>query len=278
MTMKLTAVGNSGSFPGPEAAASCYLLQIEAERTWNIVLDLGSGSLGPLQRWIDHTDIDAVVLSHLHPDHCLDVTGLYVMRRYDPRYFDCGADSRDLPALPVYAPAGAHRRLAAAHNTEPGASPAPAESASAEFERAFDFIDMRDGESFTVGPVTITPHLVLHPVETYAVRIEYDGAVFAYSGDSDACENLTRAAADADAFLCEAAFEDGRDTVRGIHLTGSRAGEAARSAGAGRLILTHIAPWTDSQAVLAGAQSEYTGPIDIAAPGRTWQLSAHSDS
>ena len=269
--MKLTAIGTSGSYPGPHAAASCYLLQIEAERTWNIVLDLGSGALGPLQRWINHTDIDAVVLSHLHPDHCLDVTGLYVMHRYDPRFLDAGGPPN---RLAVYGPASTRERLTAAHHTDPGASPVPADSTSDGLEQAFEFTDMRDGQPFTVGPVTITPHLVHHPVEAYAVRIEYNGAVLAYSGDSDACENLTTAAREADLFLCEAAFEDGRDTVRGIHLNGERAGRTAQEAGTKRLVLTHIAPWTNSDTVTAAAARHYSGTIDLAVPDRTWEIRA----
>lgn len=269
--MKLTAIGTSGSYPGPHAAASCYLLQIEAEQTWNIVLDLGSGALGPLQRWINHTDIDAVVLSHLHPDHCLDVTGLYVMHRYDPRFLDAGGPPN---RLAVYGPAGTRERLTAAHHTDPGASPVPADSTSDGLEQAFEFTDMRDGQPFAVGPVTITPHLVHHPVEAYAVRIEYNGAVLAYSGDSDACENLTTAAREADLFLCEAAFEDGRDTVRGIHLNGERAGRTAQEAGTKRLVLTHIAPWTNSDTVTAAAERHYSGTIDLAVPDRTWEIRA----
>nr|MBA2717467.1 MBL fold metallo-hydrolase [Propionibacteriales bacterium] len=71
--MKLTVVGCSGSLPGPESAASCYLLEAPYEgRTFRLLLDLGSGALGPLQRYADLAAIDAVALSHLHADHCLD--------------------------------------------------------------------------------------------------------------------------------------------------------------------------------------------------------------
>jgi ribonuclease BN (tRNA processing enzyme) len=81
--MRVTIVGCSGSFPGPQSPASCYLVQAEHEgRTWSMVLDLGSGALGPLQRYLDPTTLDAVVLSHLHADHFLDLCGLYVMQRY----------------------------------------------------------------------------------------------------------------------------------------------------------------------------------------------------
>ena len=87
--------------PAPTSPASCYLVQAEADgRTWNLLLDLGSGALGPLQRHLSPDDLDAVLLSHLHPDHCVDLCGLYVMRRYRP------GGARPADRLPVHGPAG----------------------------------------------------------------------------------------------------------------------------------------------------------------------------
>ncbi|WP_235737832.1 MBL fold metallo-hydrolase [Nocardioides alcanivorans] len=83
--MKLTVVGCSGSYPGPDSPASCYLLEEEfAGRTWRVLLDLGSGALGSLHNFVDPLAIDGVFLSHLHADHCLDLCGYYVLRRYHP--------------------------------------------------------------------------------------------------------------------------------------------------------------------------------------------------
>lgn len=88
--MRLTVVGCSGSYPGPDSPASCYLLEAEAPdetggtRTWRLLLDLGSGALGALQRYVDPLTVDAVLLSHLHADHCLDLSGYYVLRKYHP--------------------------------------------------------------------------------------------------------------------------------------------------------------------------------------------------
>ncbi len=99
--MRLTIVGCSGSFPGPDSPASCYLVEADDDsgRTWRVLLDLGNGSLGPLQRHVDLADLDALLISHLHPDHYMDACGLYVARRYHP----AGAVG---PALPVYGPTG----------------------------------------------------------------------------------------------------------------------------------------------------------------------------
>jgi hypothetical protein len=84
--MRLTSIGCSGSFAGPDSRASCYLRGGDDAdgRTWRILLDLGSGALGPLQKYADRRDVDAVFFSHLHADHCLDLCGYYVLRKYHP--------------------------------------------------------------------------------------------------------------------------------------------------------------------------------------------------
>ena len=93
-----------------------------------------------------------------------------------------------------------------------------------------------------------------------------------YSGDTDACAGLVEAAREADLFLCEAAFQEGRDEVRGVHLTGRRAGEAAQRAGARRLVLTHLQPWNDTEVTLDEARATYTGPIELATADAQYRL------
>ena len=96
--MDVTIVGCSGSFAGPRSPASSYLVQAEHEgRTWSIVLDLGNGALGALQNHIQPYAVDAVLLSHLHVDHCIDMCGLYVMMKYVPGGPHVGIDSRPGP-------------------------------------------------------------------------------------------------------------------------------------------------------------------------------------
>lgn len=109
--MKVTIVGCSGSYPGPDSPASCYLIESDGFR---MLLDLGSGSLGALQRHIGLYDVDAICLSHLHADHCLDMCAYFVARTYGP--------SAPYPAVPVYAPVDAPSRLSAAYGMpqEPG--------------------------------------------------------------------------------------------------------------------------------------------------------------
>jgi ribonuclease BN (tRNA processing enzyme) len=244
----LTVVGSSGSFPGPGNPASCYLVEADGFR---VLLDLGSGALGELARYstsqADPYDVDAVLLSHLHPDHCLDLCGLYVARKYRP-----GRSPR--PRVPVHGPAGTAERMARAYG--------PGEKGLAE---ELDFVDWRPAQR--IGPFTVTVARVEHPVEAYGIRLEHDGAVLTYSGDTDSCDALVELARDADVFLCEASFLEGRDEGRGVHLTGLRAGQAAADAGARRLLLTHLPPWTPGDAVLAEAAQSYAGPTALARPG-----------
>src|SRR5699024_5121463 len=97
--MRVHVIGCSGSFAGPASAASSYLLEHEDAdgRLWRVLMDLGSGAFGPLQNVIDPADLDAVIISHLHPDHYLDLTGLEVFWAYHSR--------TDLGKLPIHAPA-----------------------------------------------------------------------------------------------------------------------------------------------------------------------------
>ncbi len=257
--MKLTIVGCSGSFAGPESPASSYLIEAEEKtsggsRTWRVVVDLGSGALGSLQRFADPGSLDAVIVSHLHPDHFIDLCGLYVARRYDPR----GA----APRLPVYGPSDTAERVIAAYGPE----------AETALPSVYDVRELTDGGVFRIGPLTITSRTVNHPVPAFGLRIEHEGVVIAYSGDSDSCSNLIELARGADLFLSEASFVEGRDENRGVHLTGKRAGEAATEADVRRLVLTHIPVWTDTDTVLKEARQAYLGPVEAAQAGATYGL------
>ena len=92
-------------------------------------------------------------------------------------------------------------------------------------------------------------------------------AVLAYRGDTDECPGVVEAARDADRFVCEAAFEEGRDEPAGVHLTGRKAGMAANEAGVGSLVLTHIPPWNDPDRARDEARQVWSGPLELASPG-----------
>lgn len=258
--MRFTVVGCAGSFPGPESAASSYLLAADDHDgwPWSLLLDLGSGALGPLQNAADPGWLNAIGLSHLHPDHMADLCALYVYLRYRP-----ALQEQRLP-IPVYGPFGTASRLAEVYGLGPGESMAD----------QLTIHTWQPGHPIQVGPMTVTPVAVEHPVPAYGVRVagpseedRGETVVLAYSGDTDACPGLDELARDADVLVAEASFVEGRDTVRGIHLTGRRAGEAAARGGARRLVLTHVPSWNDPRVALAEATEVYDGPIDIAHPG-----------
>ncbi|WP_310530082.1 MBL fold metallo-hydrolase [Nocardioides sp.] len=253
MTARLTVVGCSGSFPGPESPASCYLLEAEQDgRTFRILLDLGNGSLGHLHRYADPLRVDAVFLSHLHADHCLDMCGYYVMRKYHP--------TGPQPRIPVWGPQDTPGRLARAYDLplDPGMT------------EEFDFFV--HGEPVRVGPFVVETVRVTHPVDAFALKVTVGHRTVVYSGDTGPCQALTDLAAGADLLLCEASFRDGVVNPPDLHLTGSECGTTAAEAGVGRLVLTHIPPWHDPQVALAEARTTWSGPLDLAVAGMVIEL------
>ena len=247
--MKLTVVGCSGSGPGPKSPASSYLVEHDGFR---LLLDLGNGAFGTLQKYVDVSVIDAVCFTHLHADHCLDLTGYYVVRRYHA--------TSPWPRIPVYGPVGTAERLAKAYDLEP--DPGMTEE--------FDFREW-DGP-VTIGPFEIEPFPVEHPVTAFSLRIREGDSILAYSGDTGPCAGLDAAAEGADLFLAEASFVESRENPPDLHLTGKQAGEAAKRARVGRLVLTHIPPWHNRQNALDEATDVYGGPIHLAETGQVYEF------
>ncbi len=249
--VRITVIGCSGSFPGPDGPASCYLLEAEGFR---LLLDLGSGAVGALQRHAALDGIDAVCLSHHHADHCLDVCPFWVARTYGP--------GGRMPRIPVYGPEGTARRMAQAYGLDehPGMG------------EAFDFETLAPGRR-QIGPFQITLAHMNHPVETFGFRVEHAGRALAYSADTGTCPALVELARQADVLLCEASYLASPDPMPDMHLTARQAAEHAARAGAGRLVLTHLVPWNDQQRTLAEASAaSFGGPISLAAPGQVIAL------
>lgn len=262
--MQLTVVGCSGSVSGPESAASCYLVQTPHEgRLFSLVLDLGPGALGALYNYLDPRDVDAIGLSHLHPDHCLDMCGFYVAARYSP--------TAPWPRRPVYGPTGTGDRLARAYDVpQVGGSVSEVGFSLAQH---FDYRDWQPEQQ--IGPFRVTTLLVDHPVEAYAIRVEepeLGGGSLVFTGDTGPCAALAQLAAGADLLLAESAFLDSPDNPSGVHLSGRQAAELATAAPVRSLVLTHIPPWHDRQHVLAEAEPHFTGPVELAHPGASWTI------
>jgi ribonuclease BN (tRNA processing enzyme) len=242
--VRMTVVGCTGSMPGPDSPASCYLVEHDGFR---VLLDLGNGALGALMRHVDLLDVDAVVLSHLHGDHFIDMTSLYVARKYGP--YSPGT------RLPVLGPEATSHRLADAY----GMRRDPGMSDSFEF-RALN----REVE---VGPFRLRTARMAHPVETYAVRLDAGGRALVYTGDTGPNDALPALAEGADLLLAEASFVDGEDNPPDLHLTGRDAGEAAGRAGVGSLLVTHVPPWNEVAVAVGEAAAVFGGTVTAAAPG-----------
>ena len=248
--MRLTVIGCSGSFPGPDSPASSYLLEADGFR---LLLDLGNGSVGTLQRHIGIGDIDAVCLSHLHPDHCLDMCPLWVARTYGPE--------GPLRRIPVYGPDGTARRMARAYGLDerPG------------MREAFDFVTLAPGTR-QIGPFRVTVAHMSHPVETFGFRVEHDDRSVAYSADTGECPALVGLARDTDLMLCEASYLKAPDREP-IHLTAAQAVRHAAAAGTGHLVLTHLVPWNDPARTLQEASEvPFDGRMALATLGQVYEL------
>jgi ribonuclease BN (tRNA processing enzyme) len=242
--VEVTVVGWAGSYPGPVSPTSCYLIDTGDFR---LLLDLGSGALGALQQYADLADIDAVCLSHLHADHCLDMCGYSVFRNYHP--------DGSLPPLPVHAPAQAAERMSRALGSE-----------HLGMTDAFTFTDLRPGTT-EIGPLRITTRHMNHPVETFGFRVEHGGRVLAYSADTGPTDELVALARGADVLLSEASFAERPDLPPNLHLTARQAGEHATRAEVGELVLTHLVAWNDAAASLQEAGATFGGPLRLASCG-----------
>lgn len=244
--MRLTVLGCSGSVVGPDSPASGYLLQ--APDSPPLAIDVGGGVLGALQRHVDPGAVH-VLLSHLHADHCLDLPGLFVWRRYHPsvavKPFDKGL---------LYGPSDTWSRMGAASSPYGG-----------EIDDITDIFDVRswvDGEAVTFGALRVQPGLVSHPTESYGMRIsDPTGATLVYSADTGYCDAVIELARGADVFLCEASWTHAANRPPNLHLSGTEAGRIAAAAGVGQLLLTHIPPWTSREDVIGEAKAEFDGPV-----------------
>ena len=248
--MKLTVLGCSGSVPGPDSPASSSLLSADG---FHLVLDLGSGAWGALQRHLSVPQIGAIGLSHLHPDHCMDLCGLYVSAKYSP--------DAPFPRIPVYGPPGTAGRMALAYDLplDPG------------MEEELEFHTWQEIQQ--IGPFTVRTTSMVHPVRAYAIRVEHGNKALVYSGDTGPNDALIELARGADLLLCEAALrDDDPNNPPDLDLTQADAGEHAKRAGVKRLVITHVPPWFNRETQAVGARRTYPGDVQAATPDATFDI------
>jgi len=236
----VTVLGCSGSYPGPGNACSGYLVDDGSTRVW---LDAGSGTLANLQRHSDLDAIDAIVLSHEHPDHWADIEGYHNVLQ-----FVTGRQG-----MPVYAPAGLRARTY--RDTDPWMA----------------WHEVADGARVAVGSLAMTFSRTDHGPETLAVRVDGGGRSLGYSADTGPGWSLSALGPGLDLALCEATVpsdEEGRIQ----HLSARQAGETAREAGAGRLVLTHLWPTLDVDRSLLEGSEAFGSEVTVAAVHARYEL------
>jgi ribonuclease BN (tRNA processing enzyme) len=239
--LSMTVLGTDGSYPGPGGCNSGYLLRAGGFATW---MDTGPGTMANLQLHIPLASLDAVVVSHAHPDHWSDLEGLYVAMRY----------FLGRQGLPIYAPAEIRDLMV-------GEKP----------DGTFDWRAIGDGETAQVGPARWTWSQTDHPVETLASRVDVGGRTLAYSADTGPGWELSKLGEGIHLALVEATMASEQEgTLQ--HLSARQAGQTAARAGAERLLLTHFAPPIDREVARAEATAAFGKPVDLAVVGKTWGI------
>ena len=258
--MKFTVLGKSPAWQDADGACSGYLI---TEGDTTVLLDCGNGVFGKLRKYHDYVDVDAIVISHLHADHFVDLIPFGFALRFAPRQQPVpiapwpGTDDPARPAL--FGPPGSRCFLDELDGSW---------NLGRHFEEAFETSEYDPDGSIEIGPLTITFREVPHYVTTYAISVTGNGEGRIVYG-ADCCPNdaLVDFATDADLLITEATLpRPERTGVRG-HLTPGEAGEHAERAKARRLVLTHISDEIDPEWALNEARSTYGGPVQIAAEG-----------
>jgi ribonuclease BN (tRNA processing enzyme) len=264
--LQITVLGKSPSWQDTDGACSGYLVE---EHGACLLLDCGNGVFSKLRRFRDYTEVDAVVISHLHADHFLDLVPFAYALTYAPRQQPVPVDrwpGTDSPARPtLYAPAGAgetFRRVVGAWGNED------------LIEKAFDLVEYDPDAVLDVGTLQIRFHEVPHYTTTFAVGIssQNGGGRFTYGADSAPNDELVRFADGADLLMIEATLpRPERDGPRG-HLTPAEAGEHGSRARVGRLVITHISDELDERWAREEAEQAFGGPVLVAREGAVYTV------
>lgn len=251
--MELIVLGSHGMWAGAGGATAGYLLRHDGFSLW---VDLGSGTLANLQRHLAPLDVGALVVSHRHPDHLVDLFPYLYARVY--------GGAVDPPVgTPLFGPPDLFDRV---RSLLSGAG-------ADEMGTSFRLSETVPGERFDAGPFRVTTAQMAHPVATLGLRVEADGAALAYTADTGPTAAILELARDADVLLSEASWQDdGAAHPPDLHLTAREAGEHAQRAGAKRLVLTHIKPTLDRDRSRDEAASEYTGEIVVATEGMVLEV------
>ena len=252
--MKVTILGTSAAYPGPDKACLGFLVQ---ERGTNLLADCGTGVLGNLQKHLDLHSISDIVISHMHADHFLDL----IPYRYALEY---GLDNPKAPKPRLYLPPGGIEAL--------NQVVSPFAESTSFFSDVFEMFEYDPGKQLKLGHFAIRFAPARHYIPTYALSITGTRKL-AYTSDSALCPGLLQVARGADLLLCNV----GRCLGAGIehlwgHLLPEEAGGLAKEAGARRLMITHLWPTCDPASSLEKASRTFGGPVELAEQCRTYDL------
>jgi ribonuclease BN (tRNA processing enzyme) len=246
--MRLTVLGGTGGWPTAGTACSGYLVEHDG---YLVLVDPGYATFPRLLEHCAADAVDAVLVSHGHPDHCADLNPLLRARAWA---------ERPAPPLPLYAPPGALDAVLALDR--PGT-----------LDGAFELREFGPGTAFETGPFAVRTWLLPHSRTNAGLRLRADGAVLAYTGDTGPSPDLPVLARDADLFVADASYPERVPDDLARHLSSAgQAGQAAAAAGARGLLLTHLMPGTDPDAAIGAASAGYGGDVAVAVPGLTRQL------
>jgi ribonuclease BN (tRNA processing enzyme) len=254
--MRLTVLGKSPAWQDAGGACSGYLVEDGDTR---LLMDAGNGVFGKLRARVDYLEVDAVVVSHLHADHFLDLVPFAYALTYGPRQ----PAERVRPVL--HAPPGARDVFSRIVGCWGDGS---------LIEKAFDLREYDPGEPVDVGSLRLTFQPVPHYTETFAICLESSrgGGRIVYGADSRPAEELIGFAQGASLVLMEATLRDPEPHGPRGHLTAAEAGEHARAAGAGRLVLVHISDELDAERSRSQAADSFQGPVEVAAEGTVYEV------
>jgi ribonuclease BN (tRNA processing enzyme) len=241
--MELIVLGASGTFPRPGGALSGYLIR---HKETAVLLDIGSGVLSNLYAWLYPAKLDGLIVTHLHPDHFLDI--------YPFRYLLEFTAKERLP-FSVFAPEGAREHI----------QPLFSEANPARFDEVFHFFALKDKAQFRIGSLTFTSLKVPHLEPTFGIRVETEGKAVFYTSDTGYDTKLIAYAQEVDLLLAETTLLKTQAGEPVAHLTTHQVGQIAQEAGAKKLVLTHLWPHFNREQILAEVKEVYKGPTLLAA-------------
>lgn len=246
MGLTVTVLGSSGTCAGADNDCSGFLVR---SPTTTLMLDAGPGTFSNLQRHVHPSELDALLITHSHPDHWLDLPMIRNALRYVFR----------IGGVPLYT-----TQQTLDH----------AEEVTSEGGLGSTFVPhvISDGSEVRIGDLEVRCSRTDHPVETLAVRIDHDGRSFAYSADTGPGWSLAELGEGIDLAISEATYLEGSDDAAPVHLSARQAGKLARAAGVARLAISHVLPTGSPAAAAAEAGDAYGAPVEVAEPHRTFDV------